>query len=292
MKTNNLTYKTNRIAPNGEQWEISIRLNDQCKNGHQDFDITGSCYEKGKPKTDQYMSHGGACGDEIAKIWPEFEIFNRLHLCDCKGRPMYAAENGRYHFQNTSFEVGRDYLRLTDKEANQLIIALDDKLYFAYLLENMGILERWENEATNAIKLLEMLTENEFINDSKRYQYEPLSDEQKKDIESKIESGYYLPYAIAKRKSDAKTEAKEKEITELRDKANKEIREIQFKLKLDVYIINFGLPKFSYIFYTHTKELVFNWSTKITKNQFEKFDVAFKRTSMFKNADVLKVSCE
>jgi hypothetical protein len=206
---------------------------------------------------------------------------------------MYAAENGRYHFQNTSFEVGRDYLRLTDKEANQLIIALDDKLYFAYLLENMGILERWENEATNAIKLLEMLTENEFINDSKRYQYEPLSDEQKKDIESKIESGYYLPYAIAKRKSDAKTEAKEKEITELRDKANKEIREIQFKLKLDVYIINFGLPKFSYIFYTHTKELVFNWSsTKITKNQFEKFDVAFKRTSMFKNADVLKVSCE
>jgi hypothetical protein len=293
MKTNSLIYKTSKIAPNGEQWDISIRLNDKCKNGHQDFAITGDSYEKGKPKIDKYMVHGGACGDKIAKLWPEFEIFNQLHLCDCKGIPMYAVENGRYHFQNSSFEVAKDYLRLTDAEAQHLFSGIDDKLYFAYLLENLGILGRWESEANEAIKILEGLTGNEFIDDSKRYQYEPLTDEQRTEVERKIKDGYYLPEAIAKRKQAAKKEAKEKLISELRDKASKEIREMQFKLKLDMYIINFGFPQFSYIFYTHTKELVFNWSsTKITQKQFEAFDKSFKKTTMYKNAEVLKVSCK
>jgi hypothetical protein len=293
MKTNNLIYKTSKIAPNGEQWEITIRLNDKCKNGHQDFAITGDSYEKGKPKIDKYIVHGGACGDEIAKLWPEFEIFHRLHLCDCKGIPMYAVENGRYHFQNSSFEVAKDYLRLTDVEAQRLFSGIDDKLYFAYLLENLSILGRWESEANEAIKMLEGLTGNKFIDDSKRYQYAPLTDEQRTEVERKIKDGYYSPEAIAKRKQDAKKEAKEKLISELRDKASKEIGEIQFKLRLDTYIANFGLPQFSYIFYTHTKELVFNWSSdKISQKQFEAFDKSFKNTSMYKNAEVLKISCK
>jgi hypothetical protein len=204
MKTNSIIYKTSKVAPNGEQWDITIRLNDQCKNGHQDFAITGYSYEKGKPKIDKYLVHDGACGDLIAKLWPVFEIFNRLHLCDCKGIPMYAVENGRYHFQNSSFEVARDYLRLTDEEAQYFAARLDDNLYFSYLLENLGILERWESEAYEAIKILEVLTGNEFINDSKRYQYDPLTDEQITAVERKIKEGYYLPRAMAKRKQDEK----------------------------------------------------------------------------------------
>jgi hypothetical protein len=86
---------------------------------------------------------------------------------------------------------------------------------------------------------------------------------------------------------------KKKLISELRDTASKEIRKIQFILKLDMYIANFGLPQFSYTFYTHTKELVFNWnSTKISQKQFEAFDKSFKSASMYKNAEVLKVSCK
>jgi methionyl-tRNA synthetase len=97
MKTNALKFTDSRTAKNGEQWVIKIRLDDECKNGHQDFSITGTCWEAEKPRTDKYMILGGACGDEISVLFPEYEIFNRLHLCDYKGIPMHCSANGYYH---------------------------------------------------------------------------------------------------------------------------------------------------------------------------------------------------
>ena len=237
MKTNSLIYKCNRIAPNGEQWEIKIRLDDQCKNGHQDFSITGTAWGKGKAKTDRNMIHGGACGDEIATLWPEFEIFNRLHLCDCKGRPMYAAENGRYHFTNTSFEVGRDYLRLTTEEAKELSPYTSEKETFQYHLEKLGILERWESEANEAIKLLESLTGDKFVDDSKRYQYEPLNEERREMCEKREKAGFYKPEAIQRREDFVKDEEDKKivaremqKITELRNFASAKEKAIKAML--------------------------------------------------------------
>jgi hypothetical protein len=70
MKTNNLKFRDERTAKNGEQWIINIRLNDECKNGHQDFAITGKCYLPNKQRTERNMTHCGACGDEIAVLFP------------------------------------------------------------------------------------------------------------------------------------------------------------------------------------------------------------------------------
>ena len=88
IKTNDLRHTVETTTKSGDQLQIKIRLNDECKNGHQDFSITGTVWEKGKPRTDRYMLRGGAMGDQIAKEKPEYAIFNRLHLCDYKGIPM------------------------------------------------------------------------------------------------------------------------------------------------------------------------------------------------------------
>jgi len=165
MKTNNLKFREYRTSENGEQYKIEIRLNDECGNGHQDFTITGMIWEKGMPLKDQFMCGGGAIGEEIAKNFPEYTIFYKLHLSDYKGIPMYAVENGYYHLKNSPMQVVLDYLRV-DEDEYKTLYKCYDKLNFCITLGGLGIVKRWENEANEAIKLLEKLTGDEFIVDS------------------------------------------------------------------------------------------------------------------------------
>ena len=155
MKTTKLLFVDNRLDKNGNQWKIEISLDDDCKNGHQDFSLTGTCWEKGKSRIDRNMKFGGACGDTIIKLFPEYEIFERLHICDFNGAPMYAIENGMYHAKRNGKDSLQNYLRLTELEAETLMQYLDEKLAFRFHLENMGVVARWKEEANEAIKKLE-----------------------------------------------------------------------------------------------------------------------------------------
>jgi len=168
----------NRTDKNGNQWQIEIRLDDPCKNGHQDFSITGTCWEKGKAKNEKNMVCAGACGDTIAKLFPEYEIFNRLHLCDYKGIPMYCVSNGFFHLKNgfNSQTTGEQfmseyckYYRLTREQFMELNKA-ENATHFAMILKRTGIFEQWEKEAKEAIKILEELTGEKFVNTSCREQ--------------------------------------------------------------------------------------------------------------------------
>ena len=53
-KSNDLRY-TIDINNNKANAQIKIRLNDECKNGHQDFAITATIWEIGKNRTDRNM---------------------------------------------------------------------------------------------------------------------------------------------------------------------------------------------------------------------------------------------
>ena len=199
MKTNSLKFTDNRVANNGEQWEINIRLNDECKNGHQDFSLTGTCYEAGKRKTDRNMITCGACGDEIATLFPEYAIFNNLHLCDYLGIPSFCHENMMYFLQHgfNNYKSGetlkskfcKEY-RVTEKQYNILSMA-QSSVHMAILLEQNGIFEQWKEEADKAIKQLEELTGNEFIVDSVKTQYNRPSDEEITHELELIKNGYY-----------------------------------------------------------------------------------------------------
>ena len=96
--SNDLRFTTTKRVADIEI-TVKIRLNDQCKNGHQDFSITGDIYKAGKPRTDSNHISGGCIHGKIAKYFPEFKQFISLHLCDWNGIPMYAVENGFYHLE-------------------------------------------------------------------------------------------------------------------------------------------------------------------------------------------------
>ena len=96
--TNSLIYKTSKVIGDNVIY-VTIRLNDECKNGHQDFAITGDIY-KGQNKADRNHIAGGCIHEEILKHFPQFAPFVLLHLCDYKGIPAHPTANGFYHLTN------------------------------------------------------------------------------------------------------------------------------------------------------------------------------------------------
>jgi calcineurin-like phosphoesterase family protein len=278
-ETNDLRHTILAHDRKGNPITINIRLNDECKNGHQDFAITGDIYEKEKPRTDRYFISGGCIHEEILKARPDLKIFVSLHLCDYKGIPMYAAANGFYHlrngFNNTKPESPEfastfsDYYRIS---ANQFkaLSECENELQYAIKLQNLGILAQWENEANTAIKLLEDMTGKKFLVDSKRTQFDPITSEQLKAEEEKQNSGFYSPEAKQQREEEKKAAILDK----LEAQRDKEINEVvtEFEVKRQVLEIGGEAALNNCIYYDHSKQLAFNWRgyEKISQQLIEK----------------------
>lgn len=260
MKTNNLTYKTNKVYK-GHKIFVSIRLNDECKNGHEDFAITATIYEAGKPLNDRNMIMGGCCHEEILKAYPEFKIFVDLHLADSTGAPMYAIENGYYHMTNldndNSKAITMDYLRISENEYNQIKDL--DKLQFTCKLFSLGIVDRWKREADEAIKILEGLTGNEFESKATKKAVEPLKREELKELEIREKTGYYLPETIEQRKAKFKIDAANKIIKGLEADRDRVIQKANDEFNVKIFVLNSGLSIENFIYYNHTNKGVFNW---------------------------------
>jgi len=264
MKTNDLRFTDNRVGKNGEQWVIKIRLNDECRNGRQDFSITGTCWEKGKPKTDKYMIQGGACGDEISVLFPEYEIFNRLHLCDYMGIPMHCSANG-FYFLRKGFDRYEEGETLKSKwckyyrvfpEQFDILFEAKSETHFAILLERLGIFEQWKAEADLAIKKLEELTGNEFVVDSVRTQYNRPSDEKMKEESERISNGYYSEEEKQKREDERSAQ----KLLEIDREEKLKINDIKDEYKIKRLILGFSEKAYqNYIYYNHSKEIKFNW---------------------------------
>ncbi len=279
MKTTTTTEQSNDLrysvtkTKGGLDYIIKIRLNDECKNGHQDFSITGDVYTAGK-RGDGNCQGGGAMGDTIAKLFPEFAIFDRLHLCTAKGVPMYAIENGFYWLKEKGVTAAADYLRLTPEQAKQ-IEGAEDKIYLQCILEKMGVPAQWEAEANEAIKLLEDWTGKEFINDSKKAGFIPLG-EKIKEVEQKIKSGYYTPEKIADREEEKQRAKITKKLEDLKTQRDKEIDKANIEYNAKAEILRAGglMMEDNAIYYNHSNEVRFNWMSygpRVTQEQLDAF---------------------
>lgn len=204
---NKMVYNTIGHDKQGNPVHIKISLDDDCKNGHADFSITATVYEKDKPKNDRNTICCGCCHESILEARPDLKLFIDLHLADVTGVPMYAVANGFYHLKNKP-EIARDYIRATQSEFDQIATS-EDETVFQYWLEKLGIVERWKSEANQAIALLEEWTGQKFKDTSTRLPYKPLNGKAKA-IEAKINEGYYSPENIQARENQKLIARREK----------------------------------------------------------------------------------
>src|SRR5699024_8424516 len=152
-----------------------------------------------------FLISSGEVGDEIARNFPKYEIFNSLHLSDLNGIPLYAVENGYYHLihgfneiktTNKNFEDKyKKYYRLSNKQFEKVKKARN-QTHFAILLKEVHALDTWKHDAEEAIKKFEIFTEKKFIYPDKidSYFHYPTI-EQIKDFKEKKESGYFTEEA-------------------------------------------------------------------------------------------------
>lgn len=196
--SNNLKYRTTRVK--GDlRVVIDIRLNDECKNGHQDFAITGTTYERNAPGTAWFEMGGGCVHNEILRVAPDLEMFVKLHLSDYLGCPMHAVANGfyflTYGFNNTPVDDPKfpvefcEYYRITPDQFKTLKKS-ETKLQYSIALQSLGVIDQWKAEANAAIKQLEALTGETFEIDSVKSQYTPPTQDEIAAENERIRSGY------------------------------------------------------------------------------------------------------
>lgn len=277
--TNKLTYlSTKFFTENEEEYRITVTvsLNDDCHNNMCDWSVTADIRQKNKYGTyGEYM--GGCCHNEVAKHFPELAKFISLHLCNHYGAPMYPVENGTYHIKNSDKSVAIEYLRISDKEYSKLSEAVDDEMYFKYMLFNLGIVNRWKRESEELIAELEKMCGKKWVNPYKPEEERfvlTLTDEERSLIEERIKAGYYSSENIKKHMEEAhkaKMAAKRAEICERYDK---KIRQAEAEKKTMLCVFDYGLSTDNIIYYPHTNTLSFNWNDygrKITQEEFVDF---------------------
>lgn len=276
---NKLVYsKENYYTENGYKYKIktTISLDDDCHNNMCDWSITADIRWKNKYGIyKEYM--GGCCHDEIAKYVPELAKFIPLHCCNHYGAPMYPVENGMYHIKNSDKSVAIEYLRISDKEYSKLSEAVDDKMYFKYLLFNLGIVDRWKRESDELIAELENLCGKKWVNpykpEKERFTL-TLTDEERSLIEERIEAGYYSTENIEKRREEAHKAKMAEKRAKICEQYDKEIRKAEVGKKVMLCVLDYGLNVDNVIYYNHNNTLRFNWvdyGEKITKEEFDNF---------------------
>lgn len=99
--------------------ECVIRFDDECKNGHNSFSITGSIYSSRKSDADRYHVAGGCIHEEIEQYFPEFKHLIKWHLCSTDA-PLHYVANTTYHARGGKLEYARDTAIWQDATIEQL----------------------------------------------------------------------------------------------------------------------------------------------------------------------------
>lgn len=281
MKVKKLVWAPSKTyRSGGKNYRISVKasLDDECHNMTCDFSITGNVYEQKRNGEWEHYT-GGCIHDVIVRHFPELKKFIPLHLSNYLGQPMYPEANGQYHIKQSGIKVAMEYMRCQPEEFTSLSFYCEneDRPYFKYLLFKLGLVDRWKKEADEFIKFLEEKTGNEWENPYKPEEERfvlRMTDQEREEIEKKEKDNFYSVENVNKRIEERKrlrNEAiRQKVIDDCESKCKKEIEERDVKL----YIFDSGLPLNNVIFYSHTKEAVFNWldyESKITKEQFDEF---------------------
>ena len=263
---------------------VKFTLNDECHNGVCRFSITGDevCV-RGKEEVCKKgdLIFGGACHSRIAKHFPELVPFLPLHLCDEFGQPLYPVDNFIHHSnRRVAKEKVCAWYRVTEEELEILKKCTINKLYFQYHLFQLGIVDRWKQEAETAITWLEEKTGEKFETESSQHALVigPWYDE----MEKSIEAGNFTPESIQEKVEKKHQAWAEKQIEEINAQYEQASKFINRRKELALWCVK-NVPTENYSFFGYNGpgyetnpqyKLTINyrsWKEVITKEEYNTF---------------------
>lgn len=260
-KTYRNSFKTSKVYNGGNsRIDVTIRIDDTCGNGHCDFAITADIYEKAKNGRWVWTS-GGCQHEEILKQFPEFSDFVALHLSNIHGAPMYPEANGYHWLTTEGAKKCADYLRIDEQTA---LMLSGDKRYFKYQLFALGIVDKWQKEADEAIAHYERLKGEKWVNpytpEDETFQL-ILTEEERREVENLIKADYYTPEAVKARAEEQERTKREQERAAIAKRYDDKVADA-LKEK-DVYLCVFDTlgTTDNVIYYSHLNEIAFNWKS-------------------------------
>lgn len=165
------------------------------------------------------------------------------------------------------------YAMLNEDEYKVLSFVVDEKEYFKYLLFDLGIMDRMKREADAAIKKLEEITGDTWVNpyspEKERFTI-VLTPEEKKLVEDRIEAGYYTEPAIEERRLERIRAKKEKEKKEAIDDFERKLKELEYDRDIRLALIDFDIFE-NVIYYKGSNKISFNWSKSWDQIPEEKY---------------------
>ena len=247
------------FCPGSYKFDYLVKLNDDCNNGHLTFSFTGEIKVK-KGNGHYYTLISGAIGDIIAYLKPELSIFEKLHTCNHLGQPMYI-DNIRYHINEgkTDKEIAEMY-NISDMKAIEILRnASDNKDLFYYLVFRLGVVENWENLASEAIQEIEKRNGGKLKIEGKDRVYKRFPEKECEVLENLYQLGCASKVQKELRDKARKEEQKEKELREIEEERNKALAKAQKIYVVKKAVVSFGISWDNVIFYDYKNELCFNW---------------------------------
>lgn len=238
----------------------SIKLDDNCKNGHLTFSFTGKI--KVKKENGRFYDYiCGAIANIIVYFKPELEKFSRLHGCNHLGQPMYI-DNIRYHINEgkTNEQIAKMYNIPNLEVIETLRNASDNKELFYYLVFRLGVAETWEKQAKETIREIEEKTGLTLKIENKDKVYKQFDAESCEILENLYQLGFASKQAEQYRTQQAAEEKKVKGLAEIEKEFAKAVEKAKRIYEVKKAAVSFGISWNNVIFYDHKNELCFNWS--------------------------------
>jgi hypothetical protein len=146
---------------------ITIRIHDDCKNGHNDLAITADAYNKNGS-----WQAGGCLHDEIMELAPELEPFIEAHNRSDLGVPTYPLVNGLYFMYSKEQAANHLWIDIEEmdnfkNEWTEFFTKEKDikNRYYCFneFLKSKGIYEMWKTKMQKVIGQLEEMTGQKYV---------------------------------------------------------------------------------------------------------------------------------